>query len=63
MAGNAIMGALNWVPKWFHGDADVAENLIDGISKNPECRPGDLAVVNDQQIITDLCAQDIGVRS
>lgn len=28
MAGNAIMGALNWVPKWFHGDADVAENLV-----------------------------------
>ena len=28
MAGNAIMGALNWVPKWFHGDADVAANLV-----------------------------------
>lgn len=28
MTGNAIMGALNWVPKWFHGDADVAENVI-----------------------------------
>jgi AcrR family transcriptional regulator len=28
MAGNAIMGALNWVPKWFHGDADVAESLV-----------------------------------
>ena len=28
MTGNAIMGALNWVPKWFHGDADVAANVI-----------------------------------
>ena len=27
MTGNAIMGALNWVPKWFHGDAAVAENV------------------------------------
>jgi len=27
MTGNAIMGALNWVPKWFHGDADVATQL------------------------------------
>ena len=29
MTGNAIMGALNWVPKWFHGDANVAENVIE----------------------------------
>jgi len=29
MTGNAIMGALNWVPKWFHGDAEVAENVIE----------------------------------
>ena len=28
MTGNAIMGSLNWVPKWFHGDADVAANVI-----------------------------------
>ena len=28
MTGNAIMGALNWVPKWFHGDAEVAENVV-----------------------------------
>ena len=28
MTGNAIMGALNWVPKWFHGDAGVAEKVI-----------------------------------
>ena len=29
MTGNAIMGALNWVPKWFHGDAAVAENVVE----------------------------------
>ena len=28
MTGNAIMGALNWVPKWFHGDADVASQVV-----------------------------------
>ena len=28
MTGNAIMGSLNWVPKWFHGDATVAENVV-----------------------------------
>ena len=24
MTGNAIMGAINWIPKWYHGDAAVA---------------------------------------
>ena len=28
MTGNAIMGALNWVPKWFHGDATVATQVV-----------------------------------
>ncbi len=28
MTGNAIMGALNWVPKWFHGDASVAQQVV-----------------------------------
>ena len=28
MTGNAIMGSLNWVPKWFHGDADVADKVV-----------------------------------
>ena len=28
MTGNAIMGALNWVPKWFHGDAVVADQVV-----------------------------------
>ena len=28
MTGNAIMGALNWVPKWFHGDAAVATKVV-----------------------------------
>ena len=29
MTGNAIMGALNWVPKWFHGDAAVAQTVVE----------------------------------
>ena len=28
MTGNAIMGALNWVPKWFHGDKAVADQVV-----------------------------------
>ena len=28
MTGNAIMGSLNWVPKWFHGDAGVADKVV-----------------------------------
>ena len=34
MTGNAVMGALNWVPKWFHGDADVAGNVIEEFPKS-----------------------------
>ena len=29
MTGNAIMGALNWVPKWFRGDATVAAEVVE----------------------------------
>jgi len=29
MTGNAIMGALNWVPKWFRGDTAVAASVVD----------------------------------
>ena len=29
MTGNAIMGSLNWIPKWFHGDPAVAANILD----------------------------------
>jgi len=29
MTGNAIMGAVNWIPKWFHGDPAMARELID----------------------------------
>lgn len=28
MTGNAIMGSLNWIPKWFHGDARVAADIV-----------------------------------
>ena len=27
MTGNAIMGSINWIPKWFHGDPDLARKL------------------------------------
>ena len=29
MTGNAIMGSLNWIPKWFHGDPDVAAKILE----------------------------------
>jgi AcrR family transcriptional regulator len=29
MTGNAIMGAINWIPKWFHGDAATANQVVE----------------------------------
>jgi AcrR family transcriptional regulator len=29
MTGNAIMGSINWIPKWFHGDPEMAQQLRD----------------------------------
>ncbi|MDH4109686.1 MAG: TetR/AcrR family transcriptional regulator [Gammaproteobacteria bacterium] len=28
MTGNAVMGALNWIPKWFHGNPAMAETIV-----------------------------------
>ena len=28
MTGNAIMGSINWIPKWYHGDAEQGEKLV-----------------------------------
>jgi TetR/AcrR family transcriptional regulator, cholesterol catabolism regulator len=28
MTGNAIMGSINWIPKWFHGSSAVADEII-----------------------------------
>ncbi len=28
MTGNAIMGSINWIPKWYHGDSAVAEQVV-----------------------------------
>jgi len=28
MTGNAIMGSINWIPKWFHGDATMANTIV-----------------------------------
>ena len=27
MTGNAIMGSINWIPKWFHGNETVAKSV------------------------------------
>ena len=27
MTGNAIMGSINWIPKWFHGKAGAAKQI------------------------------------
>jgi len=27
MTGNAIMGSINWIPKWYHGDAEMGEKV------------------------------------
>jgi len=29
MTGNAVMGAINWIPKWYHGDPVTATKLVD----------------------------------
>jgi TetR/AcrR family transcriptional regulator, cholesterol catabolism regulator len=29
MTGNAIMGAVNWIPKWYHGDGAIAAQIIE----------------------------------
>jgi AcrR family transcriptional regulator len=29
MTGNAIMGAINWIPKWFHGDTSTAKQVVE----------------------------------
>jgi AcrR family transcriptional regulator len=29
LTGNAIMGAINWIPKWFHGDSAGAAKVIE----------------------------------
>jgi AcrR family transcriptional regulator len=28
MTGNAIMGAINWIPKWYHGDEQMGLAII-----------------------------------
>ena len=28
MTGNAIMGSINWIPKWFHGDRAMANSIV-----------------------------------
>ncbi len=40
MTGNAIMGAINWIPKWFHGDAATARRITEHF---PDILTGSLA--------------------
>ena len=28
MTGNAIMGSINWIPKWYHGDETMAQQIV-----------------------------------
>lgn len=28
MTGNAIMGSINWIPKWYHGDLETGRQLV-----------------------------------
>ena len=28
MTGNAIMGSINWIPKWHHGNRAMAANIV-----------------------------------
>lgn len=28
MTGNSIMGSINWIPKWFHGDEQAANRVV-----------------------------------
>jgi AcrR family transcriptional regulator len=28
MTGNAIMGSVNWIPKWYHGDPTMAGKIL-----------------------------------
>jgi hypothetical protein len=28
MTGNAIMGSINWIPKWYHGDETMARQIV-----------------------------------
>ena len=28
MTGNAIMGSINWIPKWYHGDPSMADAIV-----------------------------------
>jgi len=28
MTGNAIMGSINWIPKWFHGKPAMARQIV-----------------------------------
>ena len=28
ITGDAIIGSINWIPKWYHGDPDMGRKLV-----------------------------------
>lgn len=58
MTGNAIMGSINWIPKWFHGDTTTARKvsqefptvLTRGLARTPS--PGQQITVTSRQKIS-----------
>jgi AcrR family transcriptional regulator len=44
MTGNAIMGSINWIPKWYHGDDAIAQKTI---TEFPEILSRGLAASSD----------------
>ena len=55
MTGNAIMGSINWIPKWYHGDAAVGRKVIDEF---PDILTRGLAVERQQVIHAAVSADD-----
>ena len=33
MTGNAIMGSINWIPKWYHGNPSMATTIVSEFPK------------------------------
>lgn len=46
MTGNAIMGSINWIPKWYHGNKTLAATIS---AEFPEILTRGLAVRQDER--------------
>jgi AcrR family transcriptional regulator len=56
MTGNAIMGSINWIPKWHHGDAAIGRQVIDEF---PEILTRGLAAERHRVVSAAASAGDI----